>query len=396
MASPTIVADEIALLTAFRHELHANPELMYEEHRTASRVAEELSRAGIQHKTGLAGGTGVLGFLPSGRPGAPTVALRADMDALPIHEETGLPYASKNPGRMHACGHDGHTTILLGAARALNQLVDRPNDVLLLFQPAEEGGAGAKRMCEDGCLDGSLFGSRPAAVFGLHGNPLIEQGVFTVREGAMLAATDEFRVSVAGKGGHAAMPHLGADPVVAVAQIVSALQTVASRNVSPLDSIVFSVTVLEAGMAHNVIPDQAAFAGTMRTLLPETRTLGKERFYQTVVGIAAAMGCQGKVEWHEGYPVTKNDAWATGHFRRVAEGVIGKDRLREEEHPTMGGEDFSFYGEHAPACFFFVGLRREGDEAPALLHTPRFDFNDAVIADSVATMVALATSDVSR
>lgn len=396
MATPTIVADEHLLLTEFRRDLHAHPELMYKEARTSARVGEELSKAGIEHKSGLAGGTGVLGFIPATKPGSPTVALRADMDALPILEETGLSYASTNEGVMHACGHDGHTAILLGAARALHHMVERPNNVLLLFQPAEEGGAGAKRMCDDGCLGGKHLGEKPSAIFGLHGNPAIEEGVFSVREGPMLAATDEFRCSVTGLGGHAAMPHLGTDPVVAVAQIVSALQTVASRNVSPLDSIVFSVTVLEAGHAHNVIPDTVKFAGTMRSLLPETRELGRHRFHQTVEGIASAMGCRAEVDWRVGYPVTANDPWATRHFRSVAQGVIGTERLREEAHPTMGGEDFSYYGEHAPACFFFVGLKRAGDESPALLHTPRFDFNDAVIPDAVATMVALAVSDVGR
>ncbi|MGE0000581.1 MAG: M20 family metallopeptidase [Fimbriimonadaceae bacterium] len=396
MATPSIVAGEHALLTEFRRDLHAHPELMYKETRTSARVCEELSKAGIEHKSGLAGGTGVLGFIPATKPGSPTVALRADMDALPILEETGLPYVSINEGVMHACGHDGHTAIILGAARALHHMVERPNNVLLLFQPAEEGGAGAKRMCDDGCLDGTVLGEKPSAIFGLHGNPSIDEGIFTVREGPMLAATDEFRCSVTGRGGHAAMPHLGTDPVVAVAQIVSALQTVASRNVSPLDSIVFSVTVLEAGHAHNVIPDTVRFAGTMRSLLPETRELGRQRFHQTVEGIARAMECRAEVDWHVGYPVTANDPWATRHFRNVAQSVIGSERLREEAHPTMGGEDFSYYGEHSPACFFFVGLKRAGDESPALLHTPRFDFNDAVIPDAVATMVALAVSDVRR
>jgi amidohydrolase len=383
-------------LVAFRRDLHQHPELMYQESRTSGRVAEALREAGIEHRTGLAGGTGVLGFIPATRPGGGTVALRADMDALPIHEETGLPYASGNPGVMHACGHDGHTAILLGAARALHQMAERPNDVLLLFQPAEEGGAGARRMIEDGCLDGSVLGGRPDAVFGLHGNPLISEGVLSVREGPMMAATDEFTVRIQGRGGHAAMPHLVADPVVALAQCVSALQAVASRNVSPLDSIVFSVTVLEAGQAHNVIPDATKFAGTMRTLRPETRELGKRRFYGTVEGVAAAMGCRAEVEWHVGYPVTRNDAWATAQFRRVAAAVVGNGRLQDEEHPTMGGEDFSFYGEHVPACFFYVGLRRPGDDDPALLHTPRFDFNDAVIPDAVATMLALATDGLSQ
>jgi amidohydrolase len=365
---------------------------MYQERRTGRRVAEELAKLGIEHVAGLAGGTGVLGWIPATAPGGRTVALRADMDALPIHEETGLPYQSQSPGVMHACGHDGHTAILLGAAQVLASAEDRPNGVLLLFQPAEEGGAGARRMLEDGCLDGSVLGARPDAVFGLHGNPLVPEGVLSVREGPMMAATDEFRATLRGRGGHAAMPHLGTDPVVALASAVSALQTVASRNVSPLDSIVFSVTKLEAGSARNVIPDAASFEGTMRTLLPGTRELGKRRFYEVLEGVASSHGCTAEVDWHVGYPVTRNDPWATAWFRSVAASVVGPDRLAEEQHPTMGGEDFSFYGDHAPACFFYVGLRRPGDESPAMLHTSRFDFNDAVIPDAVATMVALATA----
>ncbi len=383
-----------AALTALRQELHQHPELMYEETWTAARVKRELEALGVEHVAGLAGGTGLLGRLPATQPGGKTVALRADMDALPIQEETGLPYASQTPGKMHACGHDGHTAILVGAVRALASEPERPNEVLFLFQPAEEGGAGAKRMCDDGVLSGRALGGKVDVVYGLHGNPSIDFGLFTVRNGPMLAATDEFSVKVLGRGGHAAMPHLGVDPVVAVAQTVASLQTLASRIVSPLESIVLSVTKLGAGHAHNVIPDTATFAGTMRTLRDEDRALGKRRFYEIVEGVAAAHGCRAEVDWHTGYPVTMNDPWATDRFRQIARETIGAERVREELHPTMGGEDFSFYGAEAPACFFFVGLRRPGDEAPALLHTPRFDFNDAVIPDCVETMCRLALGPV--
>ena len=387
-----IVADH-DYLRAFRHDLHRHPELMYEEHRTSARVCEELDKAEVQYVKGLAGGTGVLGYLPATVSGGKTVALRADMDALPIHEETGVEYSSVFSGKMHACGHDGHTAVLLGAVRALKGETERKNDVLFLFQPAEEGGAGADRMISDGVLDGRLVGKSVDVIYGHHGSPWIDAGEFTVRNGPMMAATDEFKVTIAGRGGHAAMPHRAVDPVVALAQIVTALQSVASRNVSPLDSIVFSVTTLQAGQAHNVIPDTTAFGGTMRTLLPETRELGERRFQEIVTGIAQAMGCTCEIEWKVGYPVTANDLWATERFRNVARGVWG-ERVKEEEEPTMGGEDFSFYGKHVPACFFYAGLRREGDSDPSGLHTPRFDFNDAVIPACVETFCLLALEDV--
>lgn len=405
-------------LTAFRHDLHRHPELMYEEHRTSQKVREQLEAVGLQFVSGLAGGTGVVGWLPANagvgqapqdmawegdtsiprtqrtfEGGTKTVALRADMDALPILEETGLPYASETPGKMHACGHDGHTTILLGAVRALLQEPERQNNVMFVFQPAEEGGAGAEKLVNEGVLEGKVIGKQVDVMYGLHGNPWIDQNHFTVRNGPMMAATDEFYVTIRGRGGHAAMPHRTADPVVALAQIVTAMQTICSRNVSPLDSIVFSVTVLEAGQAHNVIPDQTRFIGTMRTLRAETRELGKQRLAELATGIASALGCQAQVEWHVGYPVTVNDVWATDRLRRIASPVLG-DRLSEEAEPTMGGEDFSFYGYKVPACFYYSGLRRSGDETPAGLHTPRFDFNDAVIPDCVELMCRLAVDPV--
>jgi amidohydrolase len=387
------VEGDLSYLESFRRELHQHPELMYEEHWTAQRIREELDKTGVAYVGGLAGGTGTIAHLPATKTGGRTVALRADIDALPIHEETGLPYASQIPGKMHACGHDGHTAVLLGAARALSKVQDRPNDILFLFQPAEEGGAGARRLCEEGALDGRIIGPPVDVVFGHHNNPLIEQGVFTIREGAMMAAADQFVVTIHGKGGHAAMPHLGRDPVVALAHTVSVLQTLASRNASPLDSLVVSVTTLEAGHAHNVIPDSCTFGGTMRTLKPETRELGKARLFETVHGVAAAHGCRAEIDWREGYPVTHNDPWATERWRSVAEGVVGPDRVAHEEHPTMGAEDFSFYGERVPAAFWFAGSRPPGCESAPGLHTPRFDYNDDILSDCVETMCALALAE---
>ncbi|MCB0826276.1 MAG: amidohydrolase [Armatimonadetes bacterium] len=381
-------------LAAFRQDLHQHPELMYEEHRTSEQVRKTLEQTGIQFKAGLAGGTGILAYLPASGEKVGTVALRADMDALPIHEETGLPYASQTPGKMHACGHDGHTAILLGALRALVSEENRPNDILFMFQPAEEGGAGGERMCQDGVLNGTIFGEPVDYVFGLHGWPAEDVGQFFIRNGPMLAATDEFRVTIHGQGGHAATPHLANDPVVASAQVITALQSVASRNADPLDSIVFTVGAINGGAAHNVIPEAVSLKGTMRTLLPETREMGKKRFYEIVEGISLAMGCKAEIDWHDGYPVTFNDSVAADRFRDMARKQFGDDRLHELEVPIMGGEDFSYYGLHAPAAFYFVGLRREGDENPANVHTPRFDFNDAVIPDCVEAMCRLALDPV--
>ena len=394
MNSKDRIQEDHAFLTEFRHDLHQHPELMFQEKRTSQCVVAALESAGIEDRAGLAGGTGVLGFLPATEPGGATVALRADMDALPIHEETGLAYASQTPGVMHACGHDGHTTILVGTVRNLCQIPDRKNNILFIFQPAEEGGAGGEKMCEDGVLDGSIFPAKVDVAYGLHGWPSASEGEILTKDGPMMAATDGFRVRVHGQGGHAAAPHTTHDPIVAMAQIITAIQSIASRSVDPLDSIVFTIAAVHGGEAQNVIPEVVELRGTMRTLLPETRILGKDRFFEIVQGIATAMGTRAEIDWYPGYPVTANDSWATDRFRQIARDVVGEDRVLEQPVAVMGGEDFSYYGLQVPATFFFVGMRRaDQDEAPSV-HTPRFDFNDAVIPDCVAIMSQLALDPV--
>jgi len=389
-----ILADH-AFITDIRHDLHQHPELMYDEHRTSGVVRRELEKAGIAFVDGLAKGTGVLGYLPATESdGAKTVALRADMDALPILEETGLPYASQTPGKMHACGHDGHTANLIGVARALATEPHRRNHTLFVFQPAEEGGAGGDLICREGALDGSLLGTKADVVYGLHGWPEIRAGEIQTRNGPLLAATDDYRVTVKGRGGHAAAPHLSKDPVVATAHILTAIQTIASRNVDPLDSIVFTIGAVNGGTAHNIIPEAMKFVGTMRTLKPETRVLGRTRFYELVEGLAASFGCTVDIDWNVGYPVTANEPWATERFRTICRDVVGDENLQEKQVPVMGGEDFSFYGAYAPASFFLVGLRRDGDADPASVHTPRFDFNDAVLPHSIEIMCRLALDPV--
>lgn len=388
MIRESILADHAAL-TEIRQEIHRHPELMFQEHNTSAIVQRELSKVGVEFVAGLAKGTGVLGYLPATESGGSTIALRADMDALPITEDTGVPYASECPGIMHACGHDGHTAILIGVARALVKEPVRRNNVLFVFQPAEEGGAGGEQMCLDGCLDGSRLGTKADVIYGLHGWPEVEKNRLLWKIGPMMAATNEFRIRVNGRGGHAAAPHLTIDPVVAAAQIIVALQSIAARNIDPLDSIVFTVGAIHGGEANNVIPDYVDLRGTMRTLRAETQEYGEQRFREVVNGIATAMGCTVEIQWPGGYPVTFNEKTATLRFRQLAEAQYG-DMVEELVNPVMGGEDFSYYGAYVPACFYFLGLRRDGDENPASVHTPRFDFNDEVIPTAVEMMTELA------
>lgn len=392
----TTLADpklEIEYLTEIRQDLHAHPELGYEEHRTSEVVQRELSKAGIEFKAGLARGTGVLGYLPANASDpktAKTVALRADMDALPIHEKTGLPYASQNPGKMHACGHDGHTTILIGTARELAKRSDRKNNILLIFQPAEEGGAGGQAMCEDGVLDGRVIGPPADCIFGLHDYSSLEIGQVITRPGAMMASADSFRLRITGKGGHGAMPHMGIDPIVTLSHIITALQTVASRNVSPIDSVVVTIGKIDAGTAHNIIPDFADLYGTIRTLKESTRGYAKQRVIDLVNGIAASFGANAEFFWQTGYPVTANDPVMVDHVRRTLKSVLGEGLIESDVEPTMGGEDFSFYGQNVPSCFFWLGLKSSPDQVYPNLHAAEFNFNDDAIESGVKAMTALA------
>ena len=375
-----------------RHDLHTHPELGYKETRTSGIVQSRLAELGVEFKAGLAGGTGVLGWLPAtvDPMSARTVALRADMDALPIFEKTGLPYKSVNDGVMHACGHDGHTTILMTAAGVLKQQAERRNNVLFVFQPAEEGGAGGQKLCQEGALSGKIIGKPADIIFGLHGYPAAEVGHVTTRNGPLLAAASQFNIHIRGKGSHAAYPHFGIDPIVVAAHIVTALQTVASRSVNPLDSIVITIGQVIAGVAHNVIPDTALLRGTLRSLNDGTNGLGIRRIEEISANVAAAMGAEAEVEWMGAYPVTFNDPGATDEFRAVATRVLGKSMLHEEPHPSMGGEDFSFYGQLIPASFFFIGIRPSDRETYPNLHSPEFDFNDNAIPTGVELMCELA------
>lgn len=392
----SLIARELPSLVELRHDLHRHPELAYQEKRTSEVVARELSAIGVKHVAGLAGGTGVVAHIPPtdpARANSPAIALRADMDALPIEERTGLPYASTKPGLMHACGHDGHTANLIGVARVLTKLTHRPNPVTLLFQPAEEGGAGAKRLCEDGALSGKVIGPRVGVVFGLHGWPQFEVGTVGSRPGALLAATDNIVVTIRGTGAHAAYPQYANDPILAASHVVAALQSIVARNTSPFDSVVVTIATMNAGTARNIIPETATFAGTIRTIKAETRVATKARFFQVVENTARAFGCRAEIDWQEGYPVTFNDPDTTARFDRVARDTFGAARVVDIPTPTMGGEDFSYYGEHAPGCFFVLGVRPKGRDSYPTLHQPEYDFNDEALETGIEAMVALALSE---
>lgn len=393
------IAAELPDLVRIRRDLHQHPELSWQEARTSAMVVRELSALGLRVKSGLAKGTGVVAHLPAttgSAGGGATVALRADMDALPIVEATGKPYASRTEGVMHACGHDGHTAILLGAARTLARTPVRPNGVTFIFQPAEENGGGGEHMVNDGALKGDGgggVGPKVDRIFGLHGWPSMTLGTVGTRHGALLAATDDFVVTIRGVGGHAAFFHVARDPIAATSHVIVALQTLASRGIDAREAFVCSVCQVNAGSANNIIPETCSFTGTIRTLSPAVRASARELFFRIVEHTAAAHGCKAEIEWQPGYPVTMNEHGATERFFSVARDALGGDRVAVMPTAFMGGEDFSYYGQHVPACFFCLGLTPAGQSAPANLHQPGFDFNDEAIGTGVELMCRLALQE---
>ena len=368
-------------VTGWRRHLHAAPELLYEVHGTAAFVAARLAEFGCDEVVTGIGRTGVVGLIRGGLGDGATIGLRADMDALPLTEITGKPWASRTPGRMHACGHDGHTAMLLGAAKYLAETRAFAGTVAVIFQPAEEGGAGARAMIEDGLME--RFGI--ARVFGMHNMPGLPVGYFAINPGPIMAATAEFAITVEGKGGHAAMPHTTLDPVAAASQLVLALQTVVSRTVDPLDSAVVSVTKFHAGDAYNVIPQKAQLAGTVRTLRDEVAEAVFARIRAICDGIAAAAGVQIGLRIDVNYPVTRNDPAEAAFAAEVAREIAGPASVDADVRPTMGGEDFSYMLEARPGAFIFIG---NGDSAG--LHSPAYDFNDEAIPHGVSYWVRLA------
>lgn len=367
------VADLHSDITAWRRDIHQHPELLYDVHRTAAFVADRLREFGCDEvATGL-GRTGVVGVIkgkkPAGKGDIKVIGLRADMDALPIEEATDLPYASKTPGKMHACGHDGHTAMLLGAARYLAETRNFAGDAVVIFQPAEEGGAGAAAMIKDGLMD--RFGIEQ--VYGMHNGPGIPIGQFAIRPGPIMAATDAIDIKITGLGGHAARPHICIDSVLVGAQVINALQSIVSRSVDPLESAVISVCEFHAGNARNVIPQTAELRGTIRTLTPEVRELVEKRVHEVVAGIAQVTGAKIDLVYERGYPVTVNHAAQTDMAIRVAEEIAGRDGVKETP-PLMGAEDFAYMLEARPGAFIFCG---NGDSAG--LHHPAYNFNDEAI-----------------
>ncbi|KZK97147.1 M20 aminoacylase family protein [Pseudovibrio sp. Ad26] len=359
-------------ITAWRRDFHEHPEVLYETHRTSAKVAEILKEIGVDEVTTGVGRTGVVGVIKGRNGGAgKSIALRADMDALPMAEETGKEYASKNEGAMHACGHDGHTAMLLGTAKYLAETRNFDGTVILVFQPAEEGGAGAKAMMDDG-----LFTRwNVDEIYGLHNQPGTPIDHFATRSGPLMASTDEFTITVKGVGGHAAYPHNTIDPVVVGSQIVSALQSIASRNVGPLQSIVISVTFFQAGTAYNIIPDTAKLGGTIRTLDQDVRKQAAQRVKQVVEGVCAANGAGVDFDFADGYPSTSNHPDQTKFATQIAAEIAGSSgKVDENIDPTMGGEDFAYYLEEKPGAFIFLG---NGESAG--LHHPKYDFNDEAI-----------------
>ena len=367
---------------SLRRDFHRHPELGFREVRTAGIVARELNELGLEVSTGIAE-TGVVAILEGSRPG-PVVLARFDMDALPIQEETGAEYASENPGVMHACGHDGHTAIGLSVARLLKAHQDElAGAIKFVFQPAEEGQGGAERMVAEGVLGNP----RPDLTLALHLWNNEPVGWLAVVPGPMMAAADEFTVRLVGKGGHGALPHLANDPVVAAAQMITALQTIPSRNVSPLESTVISVTCMHAGEAFNVIPSEVELKGTIRTFELQVRETVIARFNEVVEGIAAALGCTATVELVRVTPPTINDATITRRVQLVASQVLPGSTLMTD-YRTMGSEDMAFMMEQVPGSYFFVGSANPDKGLDATHHHPRFDFDEAALPQATALMAA--------
>ncbi|MBT9245244.1 amidohydrolase [Gemmobacter fulvus] len=363
-------AELLPEIIAWRRDFHENPELLFDVHRTAARVAELLQGFGCDEVVTGIGRSGVVGVI-RGRTDATggVIGLRADMDALPITEQTGVAYASKTPGKMHACGHDGHTAMLLGAARYLAETRNFDGTAVVIFQPAEEGGGGGREMCEDGLM--ARFGIQE--VYGMHNMPGIPVGQFAIRPGAIMAAADQFDITVTGKGGHAAKPHECIDTTVVAAHIIVAAQTIASRRIDPLKQVVVSIcTVQTDSTAHNVIPQVVKMKGTVRTMDPAVQTEVEQRLKELVEGTALALGARAQFSYQRGYPVTANAVENTGYAAAVAQAISGQ--VDTDTAPLMGAEDFSFMLNERPGAYIFLG---NGDTA--MLHHPAYNFDDSAI-----------------
>ena len=379
MISQSRIASYHDDLTAIRRHLHANPELLFDVHDTAALVAGELGAYGLDEVvTGIAR-TGVVGVIRGNRPGR-VIGLRADMDALPLQEETGLPHASTVDGRMHACGHDGHVAMLLGAARYLAETRDFAGPAVVIFQPAEEGGGGGREMVNEGIME--RFGIEE--VYGLHVYPNAHAGTFAIRTGPVLASVDTFSIKIRGKGGHVAKPHAAIDPIVTGTSMVTALQTIASRSTDPKEALVVGVTTFNAGNANNVIPERAVLTGSVRSLSPQVRDMAEERVKCIVQSVARTHGAQADLDYRRLYPVMVNHADKARRAADVAAGLVGDENVDCAYPSSLGGEDFAFMLEARPGAMIFLGQGPGPD-----LHNPGYDFNDEVIPLGIAYWVAL-------
>ena len=380
------IIPEIAALDAdmrgWRHHIHAHPETAFEEQATAAFVADKLRSFGLDVHEGLAG-TGVVGVLRNGTSTA-AVGLRADLDALHIHEASGVPHQSKVPGKMHACGHDGHTTMLLGAAKAMTARKRFDGTAYFIFQPAEENEGGGRVMVEQGLFDRFAM----SAVYGMHNWPQMPAGKIALRAGPLMGAYDIFEIVATGRGAHAAMPHLGRDPMPFAAHVINALQTIVARNIHPLEAGVVSVTQVHGGDTWNVIPQEVVLRGTVRTFNPEIQDLIERRMGEIVAGIAATFEMTATLRYERRYPATINSPEETGHALAAATALLGVSNVDTDPMPSMGSEDFAFMLQKKPGCYIWLGSGR-GPDTPNL-HNPRYDFNDDALAIGASYWVTLA------
>ena len=383
------IADRADELKGWRRELHQHPEICYEEVWTSDFVAAKLESFGIEVHRGM-GKTGVVGVLRGNGDSDRAIGLRADIDALPMQELNEFEHKSKIPGRMHACGHDGHTTMLLGAAQYLAETRNFDGTVYFIFQPAEEGGGGGLAMIEDGLF--REFDMQ--TVWGMHNWPSMDMGLAGIHDGVCMANADEFTMVIRGRGGHAAQPHMTLDPIPCGAAIVQSLQTVVSRRVSPVDSAVVSVTIFQAGSAKNVIPDNVRIGGTARCFRKETRKLLEDSIREISESTAALYGCEIDFEWHAGYPATVNHAAEAERAAQAMETVIGEDNVDRDVEPSLGGEDFAYMLEEKPGAYIWLGagLAKDG----ATLHNDRYDFNDDILASGASYWARLVESELPR
>lgn len=385
--------DQLELIKAIRRDIHAHPELKFSEFRTSELIAKQLKSWGIQTHVGL-GKTGVVGTIQGNLGQGKSIGLRADIDALPLQEHNSFEHTSQHEGKMHACGHDGHTAMLLGAAQFFASHRDFKGTIHCIFQPAEEGGGGAREMMADG-----LFTLFPCdSVFGMHNWPGMPEGSFGVIPGPMMASSNEFTITLKGKGAHAALPHNGADPVFAIAQLASSLQSIITRNKKPVDTAVLSITQIHAGFASNVIPNDAWLGGTIRTFTTPVLDLLEQRLRDIAHGTALAFNCSAEIEFNRNYPPLINHPLETSFAQSVIKKSFGEDQFIDSTEPTMGSEDFAFMLEKVPGCYVFIG-NGDGDHravghgmGPCHLHNPCYDFNDHLLPIGASYWVHLAQS----